>query len=183
MRSRSRFTLALAGLLVSSCQGKTEPRGASREAAPKADAPAAASASQLDDRPTTAAPQPPEAVADPARADPGHDDPLGTRFRDPPWFRTDLIEGAQVVSTSRSEADENGFFGSHILFELPEGTSVEQCADLVTEKVEPSVPALERATEGDRIKVTGSTDRYRVILMCGEAKGVMRAYVSLEWFA
>lgn len=172
MRSRSRFPLALVALLVSACQGKPEAQPASQAAGkPAVDAPRSDGASS-----------PPPDASEQARPT-AQDDPLGQRFMDPSWFRKDMLEGAEVIDVSRSEADENGFFASHILFALPEGTTAEQCADAVTAKVEPSVPGLERAVEADRIKITGSTDRYRVILICGEAKGVMRAYVSLEWFA
>lgn len=173
MRSRSRFTLALAGLLVGACQGKADvqstPQAGNPSGRPEQDASKpSAEASQVS----------PESPSERAQ-----DDPLGQRFADPAWFRKDLFEGAKAVSVSRSEADEDGFFASHILFELPDGTTTEQCADMVSNEVGPSVPGLERTLESDRIKITGSTDRYRVILMCGEAKGVMRAYVSLEWFA
>jgi hypothetical protein len=180
MRIRSRFPLGplVLGLLAGACQGKVDPQLASEKASgpvagqPKADASRS---------PRGAGPS--EASEPSERSPAAQDDPLGQRFVDPPWFRKDLLEGAEVVSTSRSEVDENGFFASHILFALPEGTTTEQCADMVTAQVEPTVPGLQRELELERIKITGATDRYRVILMCGEAKGVMRAYVSLEWFA
>jgi hypothetical protein len=177
MRRRSRFSLALVGLLAGACQGK-------------ADAQATAS-DRGEARPSEPSPESPGAVAEepevqeaqPEAQETADPDPLGQRFMDPPWYRTSLLEGAEVVTSSRSEADEDGFFSSHILFALPEGTSREACADQVSAGVEPHVPGLERTIEGDRIKITGSTDRYRVILICGETKGVMRAYVSMEWFA
>lgn len=107
---------------------------------------------------------------------------LGERFRDPPWFRKTMLEGAKAVDTARSETDEAGRFKSHILFELPAGSTVEQCADQVTEKIEGDVPNLERSEQGDgRLRIEGSTDRYKVIVMCGEAGGVTKAYVGYEW--
>jgi hypothetical protein len=175
MRIRPRFPLALLGLLAGACQGKVDPQLASEKASgPVAGQPQAAAS------PKSAGPSESEGSE---RSPAAQDDPLGQRFVDPPWFRKDLLEGAEVMSTSRSEADEDGFFASHILFVLPEGTTTEQCADMVTAQVEPTVPGLQRVLESERIKITGATDRYRVVLMCGEAKGVMRAYVSLEWFA
>ena len=169
MRSDSRISLSLSlslvGLLLVGCQGGTE---AQPGTGPEARSSSARPAAQANE---------------PKAQGAAHDDPLGQRFADPAWFRSDMLAGAELVTFSRSQADENGFFASHILLALPEGTTAEQCADLVTAKVEPSVPGLQRAIEGDRISITGTTDRYRVVLMCGEAKGVMRAYVSLEWFA
>jgi hypothetical protein len=123
-----------------------------------------------------AAPPPTEPAADEKA------DPLGQRFMDPSWFRKDMLEGAKSLDVSRSEKNEKGLFSSQILFELPAGTTTEQCADQLTDKVKGDVTNLQRTTEADgRIKMTGSTERYRATLMCGEAKGVMRAYVSFEW--
>lgn len=111
-------------------------------------------------------------------------DPLGTRFVDPDWFRKEMLEGAKAMDVSRSERNEKGLFSSQILFELPSGTTTEQCADQLEAKVKGDVPNLTREPDAKapgRLKLTGDTQRYRVTMMCGEAKGVMRAYVGYEW--
>lgn len=184
MTSRSPFMLALVAVLAAGCQGKTASKpqraaAAKRDASPQFDAQTNPQSGEAQPSPAGAdddsAPQPGASAA--------ADDPLGKRFIDPPWFRKTMLEGAKAVDVSRSEADDNGFFSSQILFELPQGTTAEQCADQLVDKVKDSVSDLERAPEGDRIKITGHSDRYRITFMCGEAKGVMRAYVSFEWFA
>ena len=119
-----------------------------------------------------------------AKADPA--DPLGRRFADPAWFRKDMFDGAKAMDVSRSERNEQGLFSSQILFELPAGTSVESCADQAVAKVGKEVDNLARSNDEKapgRIKIIGQTERYRVTRMCGEAKGVMRAYVSFEWLS
>ncbi|HWB74062.1 MAG TPA: hypothetical protein VG755_03885 [Nannocystaceae bacterium] len=131
--------------------------------------------------PTTANPTEEKAAppTDPA-------DPLGRKFADPGWFRKDMLEGAKAMDVSRSERNAEGLFSSQILFELPAGTSVESCADQVEKKVGEEVKNLARTSDEKqpgRIKITGETERYRVTMMCGEAKGVMRAYVSYEWMS
>ncbi|MBK8240728.1 MAG: hypothetical protein IPK74_34850 [Deltaproteobacteria bacterium] len=111
-------------------------------------------------------------------------DPLGQRFRDPDWFRKDMLEGATAQDVSRSERTDEGFFSSQILFELPAGTTAESCAEQLEKRVGGEVTNLQRGPDEKlpgRLKITGSTDRYRVTMMCGEAKGAMRAYVSYEW--
>lgn len=188
MRTHSLLTLGLAGLLVGACQGKDAPprRAAaakSNAGEPQFEASAEPTPGSAPAAGTVEQGGPPAGSPTPTAVPSAEDDPLGRRFIDPPWFRKDMLEGAKAVNVSRSEADDNGFFSSHILFELPEGTTAERCAEMIIEKVEKTVPDLERTNEADRIKLTGSTDRYRVSSMCGEAKGVMRAFVSFEWFA
>jgi hypothetical protein len=175
--ARPRFLLALlVGLPPLACGGKGQANAQGKEVGGR-DAKAAAVASAepaASAKTSTAEPDPP----DPA----GEVKDLGERFRDPPWFRKTMLEGAKAVNTARSEADEQGRFKSHILFEMPEGTTAESCADQVTQQVETTVANLERKTEADgRVNVQGSTDRYKVSAICGEAKGVMRAYVAYEW--
>ena len=173
-----RFVI-LGAVLLTACPGKTSPqtqtKADNKAVDAKADVKAEAKAeSGSDANADSGAPSDsgtPEAKQD-----------LGERFRDPPWFRKTMLEGSTVVDTSRSEADEQGRFKSHILFAMPEGTTTEQCADQVTEKVKDAVANLERKVQDDgRINISGSTDRYRVSIVCGEAKGVMRAYVGYEW--
>jgi hypothetical protein len=129
----------------------------------------------------------PEPTPDPASDSktPGPQSPasdLAQQFRDPPWYRKTLFPDATVTSTARSEANDAGLFQSHIVFELAKGTTVEQCAEHLQQKVGETVSNLERAQQPDgRLKITGSTDRYKVTLLCGEAKGATRAYVAFEW--
>jgi hypothetical protein len=110
---------------------------------------------------------------------------LGERFVDPLWFRKEMLgPDAKAMDVNRSAQNEQGLFSSQILFELPAGTTAEQCADQLEAKVKPDVANLVRAADekiAGRLKLTGDTDRYRVTMMCGEAKGVMRAYVGYEW--
>jgi hypothetical protein len=107
---------------------------------------------------------------------------LAQRFRDPPWYRKTLFPDATVTSTARSEANEQGLFQSHIVFELKQGATMEQCAEHLEKSVGETVANLSREQQPDgRLKISGSTDRYKVTLLCGEAKGTMRAYVAFEW--
>lgn len=126
-------------------------------------------------------PAPAPAVGGPAGPQaPGSE--LAQRFRDPPWYRKTLFPDATVANTARSEANEAGLFQSHIVFELAEGTTKEACAEHLLKTVGESVPDLKREDQPDgRIKITGATDRYEVTLLCGEAKGAIRAYVAFEW--
>lgn len=137
------------------------------------------------------APAPDSKVAD-AKADvpvsqplPGDaEDPRGNRFADPSWFRKDLIEGATAKDVSRTERNEKGLFSSQILFELPSGTTAEQCADKIEAKVKPDVANLVRTPDEkmpDRLRLTGDTPRYKVTIICGVAAGATRAYVGYEW--
>lgn len=161
---------------------------AKAEAKPAAPAPSAEPAPAAE--PTTPAPTqqlsaesaPGSAAAAPV--DPA--DPLGRKFADPAWFRRDMLEGAKAMDVSRSERTPAGLFSSQILFELPAGTTAEQCAEQLEQKVGTEVTNLARTPDEKapgRIKISGETPRYRVTLMCGEAKGVMRAYVSFEWLS
>jgi hypothetical protein len=125
-----------------------------------------------------------KAVA-PSKPLPGDaEDPRGTRFADPSWFRKDLIEGATAKDVSRTERNEKGLFSSQILFELPAGTSAEKCADQIEAKVKPDVANLTRSADEkmpDRLRLTGDTPRYKVTIICGVAAGSTRAYVGYEW--
>ena len=88
------------------------------------------------------------------------------------------------VNTSRSEADEQGRFKSHILFadaRRHEGRAVRATRSPTKVKDRRGEPRARRPKTDGRISISGSTDRYRVSMVCGEAKGVMRAYVGYEW--
>jgi hypothetical protein len=159
---------------------------AKAEAKPAAPAPSAEPAAAAE--PATPAPtkqlSAESASAPAAPVDPA--DPLGRRFADPAWFRRDMLEGAKAMDVSRSERTPAGLFSSQILLELPAGTTAEQCAEQLEKKVGSEVTNLVRTPDEKapgRIKISGETSRYRVTLMCGEAKGVMRAYVSFEWLS
>jgi len=163
--------------------GKLATAKAETKAAAKPETPAGPKF-DANDAPTTAVtPSEPVTKSEPA---PAIDlaDPLGRKFADPPWFRKDMLEGATAMNVSRSEKTAEGLFSSQILFEMPAGTTAEQCAEQLETKIGAEVKNLARSNDEKqpgRIKITGDTERYRVTLMCGEAKGVMRAYVSFEW--
>jgi len=106
----------------------------------------------------------------------------GDRFRDPPWFREDIVAGAKLVKRSRTERDQQGLFTTQLLLEPPAGTSVDACVQQLEAAVRPHVSELARTQEPDgRVTLRGSTDRYQVTLVCGEAKGIMKAFVGLQW--
>jgi hypothetical protein len=180
------LALLLAAALPAACTCHTESsmraggapaKSAPSKAEPKAE-PAKASAPTKAE-PVKAEPEPTEAKAPIDEAD-----PLGKRFVDPTWFRKEMLAGAKAMDVSRSERNDKGLFSSQILFELPAGTSAEQCADQLEAQVKGDVPNLKREPDAKapgRLKLTGDTQRYRVTMMCGEAKGVMRAYVGYEW--
>jgi hypothetical protein len=191
----ARFVGAAWMLLATvACAREADPpprKEAVKAAAPTDTKPASAAGPHFDAAtPTTSPPaQQPAAqpTAEPA-AQPAADagDPLGTRFVDPTWFRRDMLEGAKAMQVNRSERTAEGLFSSQILFEMPAGTTAESCAEQLEKKVGPEVSNLARSPDEKapgRIKIVGTTDRYRVTLLCGEAKGVMRAYVSFEWLS
>lgn len=168
---------ALAVLFCTACDGGKAPaktQGQAEAAKPKAEAPAADEVE---------APEP--AASEPAAADPSAvaaADPLGQRFRDPLWFRETLFgDKGTKVDFARSEANEAGLFKSHLIFELADGTSVDDCVTMVTDKLKSDVELKREDKPDDRAQLTGSTERYDVTAMCGEAKGKMRAYVAYEW--
>jgi pyruvate/2-oxoglutarate dehydrogenase complex dihydrolipoamide acyltransferase (E2) component len=193
MTLRPRLALSLAVALQAACTCHTESSarvgGAPAKAAPaKAEPgkPAPAEAKAPTAAPEAKAPEAkaPEAKAPEAKLAADAADPLGKRFVDPDWFRKEMLEGAKAMDVSRSERNEQGLFSSQILFELPAGTTSEQCADQLEAKVKGDVPNLTREPDAKapgRLKLSGETQRYRVTMMCGEAKGVMRAYVGYEW--
>jgi hypothetical protein len=191
MTLRPRLALLLAVALQAACTCHTESSarvgGTPAKAAPaKAEPGKAAPAVTAEAKAPEAAPEAkaPEAKAPEAKPAADAADPLGKRFVDPDWFRKEMLEGAKAMDVSRSERNEQGLFSSQILFELPAGTTSEQCADQLEAKVKGDVPNLTREPDAKapgRLKLSGETQRYRVTMMCGEAKGVMRAYVGYEW--
>ncbi|MEM6290470.1 MAG: hypothetical protein AAGA54_04365 [Myxococcota bacterium] len=168
----TRWILAAAtlGLLTACDGGAAKPDGAApAEPAKAAKAPA---------KPETAEP----AVSEAPSSEPAEVANLGAARIDPPWFKTSMLgEGANMVNSARSEADDAGRFKSHMVFELPEGTSIEDCAKQTTDAVGSAVELSQEKQPDGRIKLTGSTGTYAVTSMCGEAKGTMRAYVAYEW--
>lgn len=166
-------TAALAVLLCAACDGgKAQP-----DAAPTKPQAAEAKASADANAAEPVASEP--AVSEPT---PAEADPLGQRFRDPPWFRgTMLGDKGTKVDFARSEANEAGLFKSHLIFEMNEGTSVEDCVTVISEALEGAVELAREDQPNDRAQLTGSTDRYDVTAVCGEGKGKMRAYVAYEW--
>lgn len=177
--------------LAIGCEAKVDRSAAASQAAQAANAPESPKPQSAgEDAAEGAAEAPSQPAEDPRPEEQGEEQgeaagpkDLGQRFRDPPWFRKTMFEGATAVDTARSELDEQGLFKSHILFELPEGTTAEQCVEQVLAKVSPTVPNLERGEpQADgRLTVQGSTDRYKVMAICGEAKGKTMAYVAYEW--
>ena len=175
-----RVSLFVSCLVVSTaCQGKA-PDPAPAKALAKEDKKAPAKA-----EPPVADAKTAEPVADAPEQLPGDEaDPLGKRFIDPTWFRKELFPDATSAKVSRSQRNEQGLFSSQILFDLPAGTTEAQCAKTLKDAVGKDVPNLAEAADAKqpgRLQITGSTDRYKVLMMCGDAKGTMRAYVSFEW--
>ncbi len=167
-------TAAFAVLLCSACGGgaaKAKPDGAAAAAKPdgKADpAPDDATAAE----PASSEPPPAAAAAD----------PLGARFQDPSWFRKEMFgDEATFVDFARSEANEAGLFKSHVIFELAAGTTTDKCVEMVTGKLEGAVELTVEDQPNDRKQLKGTTDRYDVTAMCGDAEGKMKAYIAYEW--
>jgi hypothetical protein len=180
-RTTARLAALVAVALLGACTCHTETTVGKAVAKEQGKAPTKAA-------PTNAEPakaEPAKAPQEPPPDEKGADDPRGERFVDPPWFRKEMLGAdAKAMDVSRSSRNEQGLFSSQILFELPAGTTAEQCADKLEAKVKGDVGNLVRAADDTipgRLKLTGDTDRYRVTMMCGEAKGVMRAYVGYEW--
>ncbi|MGB1013283.1 MAG: hypothetical protein ACPG4T_04035 [Nannocystaceae bacterium] len=99
-------------------------------------------------------------------------------FEDPEWYSPALYEGAKVTKTGRSELDANGKFSSMMLLELPAGTTLESCVKTFKDGVKGSLTDLTEKPQGERIEVKGSNGEITAVLMCGEVKGAMTAYVS-----
>lgn len=174
-------------VVISACTGKAGSERAPTEVAAKADAKSDAKPSVPRDPAPEARAQPPaDPPANPptdpsAAAPPDAKADRGLRFVDPKWFRKTIFEDATKVDFQRSQADDRGLFSSQMLFDLKEGTTREACAKTVEDKVGGTVTNLAREVTPERITIKGNTDRYKMIAICGEAKGVMKAYVSLLW--
>ncbi len=174
--------LALAApLALAGCSGKERTDAAPTPAAPARGEADAKAGSGAPSGAAAKAPQPePRLSAAGGRA-------LGpsTALRDPPWFHPQAIPGATVQKTGRSEADAEGRYASQILLELPEGTDVEGCVAAVEKAVEPHVPDLAKvdkpAAGPGRVTLEGRTEHYEATIVCGEAKGKVRAFLSYRW--
>lgn len=103
------------------------------------------------------------------------------KLRDPSWFKPTMFADAKVLSQGRAAADENGLFSSQITLQLSEGTNIDACVVHLIDAVRADVPELKFEDKGDRHSITGSTSTYSVVLLCGEAKGRMTAYISYTW--
>lgn len=169
--------------LVASLGACTEPPKPTKEEAKKEakDAPADAKGEPKGDEPAKA----------PVEAEPGKDDgssaagddPLGSRFKDPSWYREDIIPHTAVIQNGRSEARENGTFSSAMVLELEEGMTPEKCTDHLKGRVEDIAFEETETGQDGRLTTRGETDRFRVTLVCGNAKGKPTAYVGYEWKA
>ena len=149
-----------------------------------------AGAAPTEPAPAVEAPEPP--VAPPVAPRPPVPSPIdeaGTapkqpegavRFMDPKWFRSNMFPDATTVDFKRSEADSEGLFTSQLLFDLKEGSTVESCVEVIKTQVGEEVEVT-RTDAGGRATLKGNTERYRVVMVCGEAKGVIKAYVSYSW--
>lgn len=100
---------------------------------------------------------------------------------DPPWFNLDILPGATVTSSGRTQKDEQGLYSTQMLLSLPAGTTREACVDALHKAVSPSVPNLQQTPKDDRISLGGGNDDYTVTMLCGEGKGKMSAYLSYRW--
>lgn len=168
---------ALAVLLCSACDGGSSSGKADAAAAAKK-----APEAKAEDKSAEAAPADEPVASEPPPPSAAELDPLGQRFRDPPWFRPNMFgDKGTKVDFARSEANDAGLFKSHMIFELSEGLTKDDCSKMVTEKLASAVTLTAEEKPNDRIQLGGSTDRYDVTAMCGEADGKMRAYVSYEW--
>lgn len=161
--------VASASLLA--CSGGSKPqRDAQTERAAKAEAPPAKAEAAPASEPTSSEPPAGQSLAD---------------RRDPEWFHPGLLPDAKVVKSGRTEADERGLFSSQILYALPEGATTESCVETLTKKLEPHGISLSpmpgQEGKGGRVSLAGDTDSYRATVVCGEAKGTVRAYVGYQW--
>ncbi len=168
MQRSVRFVWVL--LLTAACS-KAAPDSSPKTAAEKAPSPAKTAEPPKDARPA----EPPKTV--PAVP--------GAALRDPPWFRPGIFPGASVQKTGRSEADEQGRFASQLLLELPEGTGVDACIATVEKAIAPHVPGFARVDDTSagpgRVMLRGATEHYEVTVVCGEAKGRVRAFLNYRW--
>jgi len=173
-------------LASSGCQGKTETTTKTdTKTQTKTETKVETKVEEKSPPPAVEAKAAPAPAADAPPSYPGDEaDPLGKRFIDPTWFRKELFANATSTKVSRSQRNEQGLFSSQILFDLPAGTTAEQCAQTLMDQVGKEVSNLAKSDDPKspgRLQIRGSTDRYNVTMMCGDAKGTMRAYVSFEW--
>ncbi len=171
------------GAALPACQGKGAPAkqatANSKDPNKALDSAGPAGIHQKDE-PKAEAPGPADAKAPPAA--PSGPKALGAHLADPGWFRKTIFgDEGKVLDTKRSEADDQGRFSSLIRFELTDKT-VDACADHLEQLVKKDVPNVERKTQPDgRVQLAGSTDKYKLTFLCGDAKGKTIAYVSYQW--
>lgn len=166
-------------LVLSACQGKSADPAPTKPIAAKEMKPTAAPETKRVEAKT---PPPAEDAKSPTGTP--RLDAEAVRFVDPPWFRKELFPDATSAKVSRSQRNEQGLFSSQILFDLPAGTTAETCVKTLKDAVGKDVPDLQEspdAKQPGRTQLSGKTDRYSVTMICGDAKGTMRAYVSFEW--
>ncbi len=161
-------------LVLSACQGKSPEPAPTKPIAAKEMKPekAPAETKQV------------EAKTPPAEAPTAKVSDDAARFVDPPWFRKELFPDATSAKVSRTQRNEQGLFSSQILFDLPAGTTADACRKTLKDAVAKDVPDLQETPDPklpERMQLTGKTDRYSVMMICGDANGTMRAFVSFEW--
>ena len=70
----------------------------------------------------------------------------------------------------------------HMLIDLAEGTTAEQCVEQAKAKIGGAVAAFEAPQSGDgRLTVRGDADSYKVTLVCGVVDGKSVASVNYRW--
>ncbi len=123
-----------------------------------------------------------EESSEPSVPGPG-DDPLGSRFKDPAWYTPEIIAHTKIIQNGRSEAREDGTFSSALVLQLEVGMTPDKCLQELVGKVEGPELAFGEPEKGDdgRLTARSETERYRVTLVCGEAKGTPTAFVGYEW--
>lgn len=123
------------------------------------------------------------APADDGVSDPGEDDPLGSRFKDPPWYTPDIIAHENIIQNGRSEKHADGTFSSAIVLQLPTSTTPVDCLQTLVAKAEPHGLSFGEPEKGDdgRLTARAEDDRMRVTFVCGVAKGTPTAFVGYEW--
>lgn len=161
--------LSLLTLALAACGPSPEKAGATQAAeSVKSDTPVSPEA------PPTAPPTTPQ-LSMPQRT--AHASPVP----DPPWFSPALLPGATVTKKGRSPADDQGRFTANILFALPAGATLDDCVRPLSEQLAKIVPTVAREEKDGRVTLSGDTPDQHVMVICGEAKGTMSAFVSYRW--
>ncbi len=99
--------------------------------------------------------------------------------KEPAWFTPELYPGATVNKQGRSETTDSGGYSSMLLLALPAGTTVESCVSTFKDRVKDQFPELSEKPNGERIEVRGKDQAgNETVLICGDVKGTMTAFVS-----